>query len=75
MNLLEAKLSREIRKMASNAKQARPPRTYNLKEVLSLLDEENSNDISDSDPGGMSSAEESDLDHQLMNSGEESRCV
>jgi hypothetical protein len=44
-----------------------------LNEVLALLDEENSNDNSDSDPGGMSSGEESDLDHQLMNSEEESR--
>jgi len=55
--------------MASGAKRVR----YNLQEVLAILDVNDGGSESDSVHGGMSSDEESEIDHLLHNSSEESR--
>ena len=55
--------------------QARSSRSYTLDEVLAYLDEENNEEEIDSEPEGMSSSEESELDHQLLNTSDNSRWV
>lgn len=59
---------RPIFKMASSAKQARTSKFYSLDKVLSILDEENDEEEVNSESGGISSSEESDLDLQLLDS-------
>ena len=59
--------------MASQPKQPRSSKTYTAQEVLALLDEDNDVDEFDSEPEGLSSSEESDLDRQLQNLTDDSR--
>ncbi|XP_028515685.1 acidic leucine-rich nuclear phosphoprotein 32 family member B-like isoform X2 [Exaiptasia diaphana] len=58
--------------MASNAKRSRSSSTFTLDEVIAFVQETDDEYYSDSDSGGLTSGEESEIDRKLQNFDEES---